>query len=407
MIPAARLVPSPAVASKHFRTLARNWELFGRRDPMFGVLSDPTKQHGRWEVDEFFESGRAHVAKLFRTLAAHDAPFTAGRALDFGCGVGRLTRPIAERFEQTIGIDVAPSMIALARRHNTDPARCSFQVNRDPDLRAFQSGTFDFVHSCLVLQHIPPAVSVRYIGEFLRVARPGGLVVFQAPAQAFSEAETDARLSLPPDAYRARIEVVDLRGAPSAGAPLEVHLRVTNEGETTWSADIPGGRHICIANHWLDLHGTAVIADDGRTRLPQDLSPGDTCDVRLSVIAPRTSGDYLLEIDLVQERICWFAQRGSHTARVPVSVRARSGVEGSEVEGPALPAQPAFLARLRRLFEKPAPFFEMHVVPRAEVEHTVSAAGGRVLHAIEDGAAGAGWLSYTYVCRKSPSESLD
>src|SRR3954470_5438908 len=141
--------------SSRFRTQARNWELFGRRDPLFGVLSDPAKQNGRWDLDEFFNSGRAHVAKLFRILAEHDVSFSAGRALDFGCGVGRLTLPIAERFERTVGVDVAPSMVRLARRHNTAPSRCEFVVNTNPDLRGLSSGSFDFVHSCLVLQHIP------------------------------------------------------------------------------------------------------------------------------------------------------------------------------------------------------------------------------------------------------------
>ena len=178
--------------SSRFRAQARNWEVFGRRDPLFGVLSDPSKANGRWDVDEFFSSGRAHVAKLFRILAEHGVAFTAGRALDFGCGVGRLTLPIGERFEYTLGVDVAPSMIRLARRHNAAGSRCEFVVNTNPDLRGFQAESFDFVHSCLVLQHIPPDVSMRYVVEFLRVVRPGGLVVFQAPAGVFTDQEIDA-----------------------------------------------------------------------------------------------------------------------------------------------------------------------------------------------------------------------
>jgi hypothetical protein len=47
------------------------------------------------------------------------------------------------------------------------------------------------------------------------------------------------------------------------------------------------------------------------------------------------------------------------------------------------------------------PSFEMHVVPRPEVEDVIRASGGELLHAIDDGAAGYRWLSYTYVARKS------
>src|SRR5215212_8030883 len=101
---------------KKFRTLARNWEAFGDADPLFGILSDPTRHGGQWGVGEFFASGEAHVAQLLRVLHEHSASFRGGRCLDFGCGVGRLTIPLSHSFERTVGVDVARSMIAVARR---------------------------------------------------------------------------------------------------------------------------------------------------------------------------------------------------------------------------------------------------------------------------------------------------
>jgi hypothetical protein len=43
----------------------------------------------------------------------------------------------------------------------------------------------------------------------------------------------------------------------------------------------------------------------------------------------------------------------------------------------------------------------MHVVPRADVEAAIARAGGELLSAIDDGAAGYRWLSYTYVARRT------
>jgi hypothetical protein len=145
------------------------------------------------------------------------------------------------------------------------------------------------------------------------------------------------------------------------------------------------------------------VPDDGRARLPHDLEPGRSADVRLEVTAPVHEGPCVLEIDLVQERICWFAQRGSPTARQSVAVRpSRSpSPPPPPSQAPPAPASPGLLARIRQCFQGPAPFFEMHVVPRADVESTIEAAGATVVHAIDDGAAGAGWLSFTYVCRKA------
>jgi len=87
----------------------------------------------------------------------------------------------ATRFDAVTGVDVAPSMIAGARRLNASVANCTFRVNRAGRLRAFRDGTFDFVYSRLVLQHIPPTAAQTYVSELVRVLAPGGVLMFQIP----------------------------------------------------------------------------------------------------------------------------------------------------------------------------------------------------------------------------------
>jgi SAM-dependent methyltransferase len=387
---------------QQFRKLARNWDAFGDADPLFGVLSDPTKFGGQWRVDDFFASGDAHVRKWLR-IVREIASFYPGTCLDFGCGVGRLTRPLSESFLETVGMDVAKSMIAVARRYNKNP-RCRYVVNRDPDLRSINSSTFDFVHSCLVLQHIPPEVTIRYIEEFFRVAKPNGVVVFQLPAERYSEEAITERYRLPDAAYAVRIEPLDVPASLQPGEAATVRLGVTNESPHVLSHDIPAGRHICIANHWLLPAGSVEIPDDGRAMLPATLGPGQSCEVELTVHAPSTRGAHVLEIDLVQERVCWFAEKGSNTTRVPIDVSGLSVV----VEAPAVPSSPvdgiaraSFFRRLLRPLRRGTPTFEMHLVPRDDVEAAITRGGGKLIQAIDDGAAGYRWLSYTYVARRS------
>ena len=407
-----------------FKTAARNWEAFGESDPFFGVLSDPAKYGGRWDADEFFTSGRAHVAKLMRTLSDGGATFLPGTCLDFGCGPGRLTVPLSASFQRTIGVDVARPMIDAARRFKPPSASCEFVVNPRPDLRSFETGTFDLVHSCLVLQHIPTDVTLRYIAEFFRVARPGGVVVFQLPAVRYTEDQISAAHALPDAAFAADLAFVEAPATFEAGRETTLCVRVKNRSERSWPNDIPAGRHICLGNHWIHEDGGHHVYDDGRAFLPKVIEPGETVEILLVVKAPAVAGGYLLEADLVQEHIAWFAGRGSNPARVAVRIVEAPGVVAAATVGancqPVTPLErsassttdsaadamsrgrrrPPLWRRFLRRVRGGTPTFEMHVVPREEVEQVIRASGGKLLKAVDDNAAGPGWLSYTYVCRK-------
>lgn len=116
--------------------------------------------------------------------------------------------------------------------------------------------------------------------------------------------------------------------------------------------------------------------------------------------APQTPGSYLVDVDLVQERVCWFAERGSPTARAAVAVRPAVTPPEAPPAAAVPVRRPSLLRRVRRWIRGGTPDFEMHVVLRTVVEEAIRANGGELLHAIDDNAAGERWLSYTYVCRR-------
>jgi SAM-dependent methyltransferase len=404
---------------RRFRSLARSWEGLGRTDPLFGILSDPAKWGGKWDADEFFASGRAHVEKLLRSLNDARASFKRDTCLDFGCGVGRLTVPLSASFNRTIGVDIARSMIDLARRYHAASTQCEFLVNRGLDLRQFPDATFDVVHSCLVLQHIPPDISMGYIAEFFRVCKPGGLVVFQLPSETRPESIISAEHALPDSAYVAAIAVTDPPASLESSEFATLDVVVTNNSPVVWRHDIPAGRHICVANHWLRQDGTTAIFDDARAFLPRTIGPGERFEVPLRIQAPGEAGEYQLEIDLVQEFVCWFAEKGSNTARSAVKVRASTAAESNAPTAPAVATDAAAGLRnaassrpaisivdwIRKRFRSGTPSFEMHTVPRSQVEEAVRIAGGHLIQAIDDNAAGPRWCSYTYVCRRLPAST--
>jgi len=159
--------------------VAATWQQLGKDDPLWAVLTRPDRRRS-WDLQEFLATGRAKVADTLAAVTATtgwDGPY--GDALDFGCGVGRLTRALSERFATVTGVDIAESMLERAREINADRPNCRFVHNQRADLSTFEDESFDFVLSAITLQHIPPDAALGYIGEFVRVLRPVGIAVFE------------------------------------------------------------------------------------------------------------------------------------------------------------------------------------------------------------------------------------
>jgi ubiquinone/menaquinone biosynthesis C-methylase UbiE len=167
----------------NLKRLRRNWDALGKTDPLWAILSVPEKKGNRWDLEEFLATGQEEIDNTMADLATLGLEPKSGRALDFGCGAGRLTQALADRFDEVWGVDIAPSMIELAHRYNRHPARCRYFLNDRPDLRLFEDGSFDFIYSNITLQHIEPTYHGSYLTEFLRVLVRGGLLVFQLPSR--------------------------------------------------------------------------------------------------------------------------------------------------------------------------------------------------------------------------------
>jgi ubiquinone/menaquinone biosynthesis C-methylase UbiE len=161
---------------------ARQWELYGAVDPYYGVLSAPDYRRARIDAathERFFETGRRHVAELITAVEAYAGPgFQLRRALDYGCGVGRLTLPLAERCEHVYGVDVSPSMLREAER-NAERMSLSNVEWVEADRLGALSGRYDLAHSSLVFQHIPVREGERIFATLLRGLRPGGVGVIE------------------------------------------------------------------------------------------------------------------------------------------------------------------------------------------------------------------------------------
>lgn len=140
----------------------------------------------RWNSTEFFENGVSEAAEIRSYLESLGVPPARAKALDFGCGVGRVTQALCAHFDEVCGVDISPTMIRLARGYNRYGERCRYILNGEDSLSVFPDGSFDFVYSNITLQHIEPRYTRNYLREFLRILRPSGVLLFQLPSEVVS-----------------------------------------------------------------------------------------------------------------------------------------------------------------------------------------------------------------------------
>ena len=155
----------------------RAWETWGEHDPYFAVVSLPQFRRERLDDNRpaFFESGFDYIAGRLATVERLYGPQSRQAALDFGCGVGRLLIPLARRFEAVTGVDVADAMLRECRTNLEAAGIANVTLAKSDDRLSGLSGQFDFVHSYLVLQHIPVARGMALIDRLLALTSEDGV----------------------------------------------------------------------------------------------------------------------------------------------------------------------------------------------------------------------------------------
>jgi ubiquinone/menaquinone biosynthesis C-methylase UbiE len=158
-----------------------NWIKLGEVDPLWAVISWPEKKGNKWDIHEFFQYGRDEIGETIKY--AKDIGLKNYKvALDFGCGVGRLSQALSAWFDEVYGVDISSSMIQAAKRFNVFDKKCHYILNNKPNLALFGDNYFDFIYSNITLQHMKPKYSIKYIKELIRVVVPGGILIFQVPS---------------------------------------------------------------------------------------------------------------------------------------------------------------------------------------------------------------------------------
>jgi len=132
---------------------------------------------------------------------------------------------------------------------------------------------------------------------------------------------------LPDKGFKAQITLTDPPVKFRAGQKETILVKIKNASDVIWWQR--GGEtnnrsdnqfYIAVGNHWLDKDGKTVADLEGHGGIPKDLKPGEEIEAPLLITAPKIPGDYTLEVDLVQEGVAWFHEKGSPTANIKVKV---------------------------------------------------------------------------------------
>lgn len=166
----SKLDGSDAAAMRAF------WDAKARENPMYYIHNQ--LDYSNVDEREFWSSGRDN---LDRTLGAFGREIDRGDSVvEIGCGIGRITRAIAERAGSVLGVDVSPEMVDRCREALSDLDNVRVLVGNGHDLSGVPDASAHVVYSFIVFQHIPdPSITCEYIRDIGRVLRPGGWTIFQ------------------------------------------------------------------------------------------------------------------------------------------------------------------------------------------------------------------------------------
>ena len=153
-------------------SIRRFWDRRAREDA-FHFVDNRIRYRDPEAEERFWAGGRRDLDGLLDALGMEVSP--GERVVEIGCGIGRLTRPLAERAASVVAVDVSARMLELARRLNPDLANVDWLLGDGASLAGIPAASADVCFSYVVFQHIPdPHVTLGYVREIGRVLRPGG-----------------------------------------------------------------------------------------------------------------------------------------------------------------------------------------------------------------------------------------
>lgn len=169
--------------------IREQWTHLGETEPHWSVLTADKFRAGN--IDDpanlaMFRASGEREARLIDLFGERTgAPHRGGVCIELGCGVGRVTRRLADRFDKVIALDISPGNLALCRAYMAEEGVTNVETRLMQGLEDFDDlPDADFFFSVITLQHNPPPIQKLILRKIFQRLKPGGLVLFQALGEA-------------------------------------------------------------------------------------------------------------------------------------------------------------------------------------------------------------------------------
>ena len=169
-----------------FEHIQDSWQHLGKTEPYWSVLAAEKFLQANIQspatIAEFYESGKHDVHRILKTLERNQIDHTLFKScLEYGCGLGRVTRWLAEIFDVVYGYDISQEHLQIAKEY-IDGKYSNILLSQLKKVKDIENlPKVDFIYSVIVLQHNPPPIIRFIIQQFIRALNPKGVALFQVP----------------------------------------------------------------------------------------------------------------------------------------------------------------------------------------------------------------------------------
>lgn len=175
-----------------FDRIQTQWTGYGASEPFASVLSDEQflKENIQENMHILEASGSEVVRRLQVVAERNQVDLPTGRCLELGCGVGRITKPLSQRFDHVVAADISPGNLEVCKKRAFEAGANNVEalLLQSPEHIGAVNNIDAFV-SVIVLQHNPPPVQYFLLDRIFKNINAGGVAFFQTatfnPAYAY------------------------------------------------------------------------------------------------------------------------------------------------------------------------------------------------------------------------------